>query len=233
MDLSELMESQTLLLTLLTVKMENSLAAFEEEAERNLVTVCQEKKQLLKKAHELKRKLLLCQKKRELVDVLNPQIEMLSPYAAVSESFKEQYKALATALDTTRHELPVRSVHLDGGAQKFLDDLQRELTTTHHLLGELGVCSSEENGKVLDLLGELKEMTQKKDLELRRSFAQVQELSAGVSKEAALINQEVWEEAQGPVAPRRWYFNEEDTRGATWGEASSPLLSGADKPCAR
>lgn len=50
------------------------------------------------------------------------------------------------------------------------DDLQRELTTTHHLLGELGVCSSEENGKVLDLLGELKEMTQKKDLELRRYF---------------------------------------------------------------
>lgn len=54
--------------------MENSLAAFEEEAERNLVTVCQEKKQLLKKAHELKRKLLLCQKKQELVDVLNPQV---------------------------------------------------------------------------------------------------------------------------------------------------------------
>ncbi|XP_054573276.1 HAUS augmin-like complex subunit 8 [Eptesicus fuscus] len=231
-DLSELMESQTLLLTLLTVKMENSLAAFEEKAERNLVTMCQEKKQLLKQAHELKRELLLRQKKRELVDVLNPQIEMLSPYEAVCESFKEQYKTFATALDTTRHELPVRSVHLDGGAHKFLDDLQRELTTTHHLLGELGVCSSEENGKVLDLLGELKEMTQKKDLELRRSFAHVQELSAGVSKEAALINQEVWEEAQGPVPLRQWYFNEEDTRGDTRGEASSPLLSGADKPCA-
>ncbi|EPQ20707.1 HAUS augmin-like complex subunit 8 [Myotis brandtii] len=112
--------------------MENSLAAFEEEAERNLVTMCQEKKQLLKKAHELKRKLLLCQKKRELVDVLNPQIEMLSPYAAVSESFKEQYKALAKALDTTRHELPVRSVHLDGGAQKFL--------------GRTGICWAR-NGK--------------------------------------------------------------------------------------
>lgn len=50
------------------------------------------------------------------------------------------------------------------------DDLQRELTTTCHLLGELGVCSSEENGKALDLLGELKEVTQKKDLELRRYF---------------------------------------------------------------
>lgn len=48
------------------------------------------------------------------------QIEMLSPYEAVSECFKEQYKTFATALDTTRHELPVRSVHLDGDAQRFL-----------------------------------------------------------------------------------------------------------------
>ncbi|XP_016064877.1 PREDICTED: HAUS augmin-like complex subunit 8 isoform X1 [Miniopterus natalensis] len=231
-DLFELMESQTLLLTLLAVKMENGLAAFEEKAEGNLLTMCQEKEKLLTKSHQLKRKLLLCQRKRELVDVLNPQIEMLSPYEAVSECFKEQYKTFAAALDTTRHELPVRSVHLDGDPQQFLDDLQRELMTTHHLLGELGVCSSEESGKVLDLLGELKEVTQKKDLELRRSFAQVLELSAGVSKEAALINQEVWEEAQGPVASRQWYFNEEGTPGETQGETISPLLSDADKPCA-
>lgn len=60
----------------------------------------------------------------------------------------------------------------------------------------------------------------------------MQDLSAGVSKEAAFINQEVWEEAQGPAAPHQWYFNEEDTRGDTWGEVSSLLLSGADKPCA-
>ncbi|KAM7141934.1 HAUS augmin-like complex subunit 8 isoform 1-T1 [Molossus nigricans] len=231
-DLSELMESQTLLLTVLAVKIENSLAAFEEKAERNLLLMCREKETLLKKAHELKRKLLLCQRKRELVDVLNPQMEMLSPYEAVSECFKEQYKTFAAALDTTRHELPVRSIHLDGDAQQFLDDLQRELMTTRRLLGELGVCSSEENGKALDLLGELKEVTQKKDLELRRSFAQVLELSAGVSKEAALINQEVWEEAQGPMAPHRWYFIEEGTQRESRGEAGSLLLSGADRPCA-
>lgn len=36
--------------------------------------MCREKETLLKKAHELKRKLLLCQRKRELVDVLNPQV---------------------------------------------------------------------------------------------------------------------------------------------------------------
>ena len=48
------------------------------------------------------------------------QIEMLSPYEAVAERFREQYKTFAMALDTTRHELPVKSVHLDGNGQQFL-----------------------------------------------------------------------------------------------------------------
>lgn len=226
----EVMESQTLLLTLLTVKIENSLAAFEEKAERNLLMMCQEKAELQKKVHELKRNHLLCQRKRELLDILDAQIEILSPYEAVAERFKEQYKMFAMALDTTRHELPLRSIHLDGDGQQFLDDLQQELMATRHLLGEFGIGSSDENGKVLDLLSELKEMTQKKDLELRRSFVQVLELSAGANKEAALINQDVWEEAQGSAASRQWYFNEEGACGEAQGGASSPLVSGAVKP---
>ncbi|XP_022414305.1 HAUS augmin-like complex subunit 8 isoform X2 [Delphinapterus leucas] len=233
-DLSEameMMESQTLLLTLLTLKMESGLAAFEEKAEKNLLIMCKEKERLQKKAHELKRQFLLCQRKRELADVLDAQIEMLSPCEAMASCFKERYKTFATALDTTRHELPVRSVHLDGDGQCFLDKLQGELTTTCHLLGELGISSSEENAKALDLLRELKEMTQKKDLELQRSFTQVLELSAEASKEAALINQEAWEKAQGPKATSQWYFNpEEATGGETQGELRSLLLSGHDEP---
>lgn len=220
----EMMESQTLLLTLLTIKMENSLAAFEKKAEKNLLMMCQEKEKLQKHVHELKRQVLLRQRKQELLDILNAQIEMLGPFEAVAERFKEQYKMFAAALDTTRHELHVRSVHLDGDGQLFLDDLQQELTTTRHLLGELEIGSSNENEKVLDLLRELKEVIQKKDLELQRSIVQVLELSAGASKEAALINQEVWEEAQGPAAPRQWYFNEEGACGGAQGEAISPLL---------
>ncbi|XP_061005917.1 HAUS augmin-like complex subunit 8 isoform X2 [Dama dama] len=220
----EMMESQTLLLTLLTVKMENGLSAFEEQAEKNLEILCKEKEKLQKKAYELKRRLLLCQKKRELEDFLDAQIEMLSPLEAVASRFREQYKTFAMALDTTRHELPVKSVHLDGDRQLFLDELQRELTTTRHLLGELGIGSSEDNVKAFDMMRELREVIQKKDLELRRSFDQVLELSAEASKEAALINQEVWEEAQSPKALSRWYFNpEEATGGETQEEVRSPL----------
>ncbi|XP_006928630.3 HAUS augmin-like complex subunit 8 isoform X2 [Felis catus] len=226
----EMMESQTLLLTLLAVKMENNLVPFEEKAERNLLLMCKEREKLQKKAHELKRKLLLCRRKRELADILDAQIEMLSPYEAVAERFKEQYKTFATALDTTRHELPVKSIHLDGDGQQFLDSLQRELTTTCHLLGELGIGSLEENLKALNLLSELKEMTQKKDLELRRSFAQVLELSAEASKEAALINQEAWEETQGLTASSQWYFNQEGACGETPGHVRPPLLLATSEP---
>ena len=50
------------------------------------------------------------------------QIEMLSPLEAVASRFREQYKIFAMALDTTRHELPVKSVHLDGDRQLFLGE---------------------------------------------------------------------------------------------------------------
>lgn len=228
LKMMEMMESQTLLLTLLTIKMENSLVPFEEKAERNLLIMCKEKEKLQKKVHELKHRLLICQRTQELVAILDAQIEMLSPYEALAQRFKEQYKTLATALDTTRHELPVSSIHLDGDGSQFLDELQQELMTTRHLLGELGLGSSEENGKVLELLSELREATQVKDLELRRSFAQVLELSAEASKEAALSSQEAWEEAQGPAAARQWYFHPEGSCRESPGDSESPLLSRDD-----
>ncbi|XP_018872146.1 HAUS augmin-like complex subunit 8 isoform X2 [Gorilla gorilla gorilla] len=232
-DLSEameMMESQTLLLMLLSVKMENNLAEFERRAEKNLLIMCKEKEKLQKKAHELKRRLLLSQRKRELADVLDAQIEMLSPFEAVATRFKEQYRTFATALDTTRHELPVRSIHLEGDGQQLLDALQHELVTTQRLLGELDVGDSEENVQVLDLLSELKDVTAKKDLELRRSFAQVLELSAEASKEAALANQEVWEETQGMAPLSRWYFNQDSACRESGGAPKNTPLSEDDNP---
>ncbi|XP_075857621.1 HAUS augmin-like complex subunit 8 isoform X3 [Microcebus murinus] len=226
----EMMESQTLLLTLLAVKMEKGLARFEEEAEKHLLKLCKEKEELQRKTHELRRRLLLCQKKRELEEALDAQIEMLSPFEAVGERFQEQYRTLATALDATRHELPVRAIHLEGDGQQFLDALQSELETTQKLLEDLGMGTSEENVQVLDLLGELKDVAVKKDLELRRSFAQVLELSAEASKEAALINQGVWEEAQGLATPRQWYFSEDSTCEESQGATKSAALPGESAP---
>ncbi|KAM5190876.1 HAUS augmin-like complex subunit 8 [Callospermophilus lateralis] len=232
-EVMEMMESQTLLLSLLTLKMENSLAEFEEEAEKNLVLVCREAAALQEQAHRLRRRLFLCQRTRELAETLDAQMELLSPFEAVCERFKEKYRMFATALDTTRHELPLKSIHLEGDGNQLLDALQRDLETTHRLLGELGVGSAQENEQVLALLHELRDATSSKDLELRRIFSQVLELSAEASKEAALINQEVWEEAQGLGTPSQWYFNADGTFGNPRGEPRSTVLSGDNKPHAQ
>ena len=56
------------------------------------------------------------------------------------------------------------------------------------------------------------------------------ELSAEASKEAALVNQEVWEEAQGLEAASQWYFNQEGAGGEVPGEVWTPLLSGTREP---
>ncbi|XP_035307287.1 HAUS augmin-like complex subunit 8 isoform X2 [Cricetulus griseus] len=193
----DMMESQTLLLTLLSVKMENNLTLLEEKAEKDLAAMCREKEKLQGQVLELRRQLLLQQKHEELAAALDAQMELLGPFQAVAERFKEQYKTLATALDNTRHELPVQAIHMQGSGQELLDDLQPALRTTLQLLGELGICSPDSSVQEPCLLEELRNLTKKKDLELHRIVDQVLELSSQASKEVALINQEVWEEAPG------------------------------------
>ncbi|XP_029415271.1 HAUS augmin-like complex subunit 8 isoform X2 [Nannospalax galili] len=224
----DMMESQTLLLTLLTVKMENNLVHLEAKAEKDLQILCRERERLQAQVLQLRRQLLLSQKQQELNVALDTQIEMLSPFEAVAEQFREQYKKLATALDTTRHELPTRAIHLQGSGEELLDALQPALRTTFQLLGELGVDTTDASTQALCLLGELKDAIVKKDLELRRSVSQVLELSAEVSKEAALMNQEVWEEAQGAEACSQWYFSP-DTVDAS-AQLRSSISSQDSKP---
>lgn len=215
----ERMESQTLLMTLLSVKMENNLALLEEKAEKDLAAMCREKERLQRQAVELRRQLLLRQKQQELSKALDAQIELLSPLQSVLERFKENYKTLGSALDTTRHELPVQAVHMEGSGRELLDDLEPALRTTVQLLGDLSICSPDTSAQVqgasaqLDyLLKEMKALVAEKDLELRRLVSEVEELSSQASKEAALTNQEVWEEAAGTLTSSQWYFSPDASR---------------------
>ncbi|XP_005415237.2 PREDICTED: HAUS augmin-like complex subunit 8 isoform X3 [Chinchilla lanigera] len=199
--------------------MENGLARLEEKAERSLLAMCREQARLQQKAHELRRELLLRQRRRELGGILDAQVETLRPFEAVAGRFQERYRTLATALDTTRHELPVSAIHLERDGRQLLDSLQAELTTTQRLLAELGLGDSEEHGQVLALLAELRDVTTQKDHELRRSFTQVLELSAEASKEAALASQEAWEAAQGTEAAGHWYFSPDTSAAGTPGDS--------------
>lgn len=234
----EKMESQTLLMTLLSVKMENNLALMEEKAEKHLAAMCCEKERLQRQALELRRQLLLRQKQQELSAALDAQIELLSPLQSALERFKKEYKTLGRALDTTRHELPVQGVHMEGSGRELLDDLESALRTTVQLLSDLGICSPETSAQEqgasaqepgantqLDyLLKEMKALVAEKDLELRRLVSEAEELSSLASKEAALTNQEVWEEAAGTLTSSQWYFSPDDRRDHSPFSGQSELL---------
>ncbi|PKU31076.1 hypothetical protein llap_18621 [Limosa lapponica baueri] len=206
-DVLEVLESQTLLLTYLRVKAGKNLAKVEEKAEKNLIRLCEEKERQQEKLFKLKREILLNEREQKLDDALDKQMEVLSPLVPVCERFKEQYKSFAVSLDATRHELPIKNIHIEGDTLTFLDELQKQLTTTQELLTEVMPSYSEESAKACSVLKDLKETYQKLDKELQRSFTQVQNLAYEVSKEVSLHNQRICEEKHGLDVVKHWYFN--------------------------
>ncbi|XP_067169074.1 HAUS augmin-like complex subunit 8 isoform X3 [Apteryx mantelli] len=126
--LKEWLASQTLLLTYLRVKAGKNLAQLEEKAEENLLMLCEEKERQQQKLYELKREFLLEEQEQKLEDVLNKQMEVLAPLVPVCEQFKEQYKSFAASLDATRHELPVKNIHIEGDTLTYLGASGRSYT---------------------------------------------------------------------------------------------------------
>ncbi|KAM6041515.1 PREDICTED: HAUS augmin-like complex subunit 8 [Chlamydotis macqueenii] len=206
-SLMEELESQTLLLTYLRVKAGKNLSELEKKAEKNLLMLCEEKERQQEKLCELKREILLKEREQKLDDALDKQMEVLSLLVPVSEQFKEQYKSFALALDATRHELPIKNIHIEGDTLTYLDEVRKQLTITQELLAELMPSYSEESAKASSVLKELKEVSQKLDKEIQRSFTQVQNLSFQVSKEVSLHNQRICEENHGLDVVKHWYFN--------------------------
>ncbi|XP_009985591.1 PREDICTED: HAUS augmin-like complex subunit 8, partial [Tauraco erythrolophus] len=206
-SLMEELESQTLLLTYLRVKAGKNLAKVEKKAEKNLLMLCEEKERQQEKLSELKREVLLGESEQRLDDALDKQMEVLSPLVPVCEQFKEQYESFAVSLDTTRHELPIKDIHIEGDMPTYLGKLQKQLTITQDLLTEVMPSYSEESAKACSALKELKEVSQNLDKELQRSFTQVQNLSFEVSKEVSLHNQRICEENHGLDVVKHWYFD--------------------------
>ncbi|NXP09100.1 HAUS8 protein, partial [Thinocorus orbignyianus] len=201
------LESLTLLLTYLRVKVRKNLAKLEKKAEKNLIMLCQKKERQQEKLRKLKREILLKEREQKLDEALDKQMEMLSPLVPICERFKEQYKGFAASLDATRHELPIKDIHIEGDTLTYLDEVRKQLTITQELLTEITPSCSEEGAKACSILKDVKETSQKLDKDLQRSFTQVQNLAFEVSKEVSLRNQRICEEKYGLDVVKHWYFD--------------------------
>ncbi|XP_035423607.1 HAUS augmin-like complex subunit 8 [Cygnus atratus] len=205
--LMEVLGSQTLILTYLRAMVGKDVAELEKKAEENLLMLCEEKEREQEKLYELKREVLLKEREQRLEEALDKQMEVLSPLVSVLGRFKEQYKSFAASLDATRHELPMRNIHIEGDMPTYLDEMRKQLTITQELLAEVMPSYSEESAKACSVLKDIKEVSQELDKELQRSFAQVQNLSYEVSKEISLHNQSICEDNYGLDVVKHWYFN--------------------------
>ncbi|XP_040273394.1 HAUS augmin-like complex subunit 8 [Bufo bufo] len=207
-DMTDMYELQTLLFTYLTMKMQKNIRRLEEKAERSMLLVYDEKAQLQEKVQQLKRELLLIRREEQLGDLLEKQAESLTPSAAATTQFKDSYKSFATALDCTRHQLPIKDIHITGTRQRFLDDIQKHLSSTISLLEDATPSSANDSVDLLDTIKILEDVVHKTDAELSRSLRQVLDLSFKVNKEISLQSQKLVEENSEMEVLRQWYFDQ-------------------------
>ncbi|OCU00812.1 hypothetical protein XELAEV_18006589mg [Xenopus laevis] len=206
-DMVEMIESQTLLLTYLTIKMQKNLFRLEEKAERNLLLVNDQKDQLQEKIHMMKRDLTLLQREERLRDLIEKQDEVLTPVVTSKDPFKDNYTTFATALDSTRHQLAIKNIHITGNRHRYLEELQKHLAITKSLLEEIMPSHASENAESFDTIKDLENIVLKTDEELARSFRQILDLSFKVNKEISLQSQKAVEETCESALVRQWYFD--------------------------
>ncbi|XP_073513947.1 HAUS augmin-like complex subunit 8 isoform X2 [Phyllobates terribilis] len=207
-EIIEMYESQTLLFTYLTVKMQKNIRRLEEKAERSLLLLHNEKTQLQENVQQLKRELLLTRREEQLDDLLENQAEFLAPSTATTTQFKDDYTSFATALDCTRHQLPIKDIHITGTRQRFLEDIQKHLSSTISLLEEATSSSATDNVDILATIKNLDDVVHKTEEELSRTLHQVMELSFKVDKDVALQSQKLVEDHTEVEVVKNWYFSQ-------------------------
>ncbi|XP_068447850.1 HAUS augmin-like complex subunit 8 isoform X2 [Clinocottus analis] len=190
----KIVEMQTFLLAYLTAKMERNTAKAEAEAEARLVEEMEEEEALHNEVQEKKRRYLLAENDRLANELLDLQIAALTPVAETAKQFTNDYKSFATALDTTRHELPVKNFYIDGDRKEFLDKAEACLKESETLLMECTEGDHKGNSTSLECLQDMKMTSKAIRQQLSGTFSELLELSSLVCRHTIHVQQATEEE---------------------------------------
>uniref|UniRef100_A0A8C5EVL5 HAUS augmin-like complex subunit 8 n=1 Tax=Gouania willdenowi TaxID=441366 RepID=A0A8C5EVL5_GOUWI len=149
-------ERQTFLLAYLTAQMQSNTAKFKADAEAKILQVIEDEEMLHNEVKEKKQRYLLAEKKRLIQELLDVQISSLAPVADAAKQFTNDYKSFSSAIDTTRHELPVKNYYIDEDRSEFLDKAESCLKESESLLLECIKGDHMENSTSLQCLRDLK-----------------------------------------------------------------------------
>ncbi|XP_053338893.1 HAUS augmin-like complex subunit 8 isoform X1 [Clarias gariepinus] len=183
------LDLETFLLAFLTAKIENSTQKLKQEAERNLITLMEEDEKLRSKIMSKKRQCLHLEKQQQLNDLLDLQIVTLEPVAATAKQFTEEYKTFASAIDTTRHELPIKNLHIEDDRGEFLDKAVVCLNQSQCILDQYMRDVSIDSESTAACLKEIESAAHGIDQHLISTSSDLLELSSLVSQKTVLVQQ--------------------------------------------
>ncbi|KAA8589973.1 hypothetical protein FQN60_013338 [Etheostoma spectabile] len=176
-------EMQTFLLAYLTAKMESNTAKLKAEAEARIMQEMQEEEALHNEVQEKKRQYLLMEKDSLVNELLDLQIAALTPLAETAKQFTKDYKSFATAVDTTRHELP----------------------ESEKLLMECTEGDQKDNSTCLECLRDMKTTSKNISQQLSGTFSELLELSSLACRHTIHVQQATEEEQLGTARIHQLY----------------------------
>ncbi|XP_071773742.1 HAUS augmin-like complex subunit 8 [Centroberyx gerrardi] len=189
-----IIEMQTFLLAYLTAKMESNTAKLKAEAEARILQEMEGEEKLHNEVQEKKRQYLLMEKDRQRNELLDLQIAALTPVAETAKQFTKEYTSFATAIDTTRHELPVKNFYIEGDRREFLDKAEACLKQSEKLLVECTQGDQQDNSTSVECLRDMKMASKDISQQLSGAFSELLELSSLVCRHTIHIQQAMEEE---------------------------------------
>nr|XP_046247994.1 HAUS augmin-like complex subunit 8 [Scatophagus argus] len=193
----KLIEMQTFLLAYLTAKMESNTEKLKAEAEARILQEMEEDEALHNEVLKKKRQYLFMEQERLVNEVLDLQIAALTPVVEAAEQFTKDYKSFATAVDTTRHELPVKNFYIDGDRRGFLEKAETCLKESEKLLLEFTDGDHKDNSASLECLRDMKLTSKDITHQLSGAFSELLELSSLVCRHTICVQQSMEEEQLG------------------------------------
>ncbi|XP_049443755.1 HAUS augmin-like complex subunit 8 [Epinephelus fuscoguttatus] len=200
-----IVEMQTFLLAYLTAKMESNTAKLKAEAEARIMQEMEEEEALHNEVKEKKRQYLLMEKNRLANELLDLQIAALTPVAETARQFTKDYKSFATAVDTTRHELPVKNFYIDGDRMEFLDKAEACLKESEKLLMECTEGDHTDNTTSLECLRDMKTTSKDISQQLSGTFSELLELSSLICRHTVHVQQAAEEEQLGTARTHKLF----------------------------
>ncbi|XP_030848551.1 uncharacterized protein LOC115927193 isoform X1 [Strongylocentrotus purpuratus] len=129
-------------------KMKKIVADKEKETRKQMYGMWHLNEEMYRKKAQLELKLARLKHANTLDQHLDIQETGLGPVTANLAQFKQEHSTLAHALDTTRHQVEMTDILLPQDKDAYHDALERVLSESEHLLGEISMATRNKQPRV-------------------------------------------------------------------------------------